>query len=341
MAELHYMEMGWSGSGWMDPLPMENTPSSAPAPAPSSSSTTMPSPATVPASAPRAGRRPPSQEGYQEVGQEIGQEDRQEDAPERRPRRPRRSPPKGREEERQEVRPTPGQEGRAGRPPGSRRRRRGQREPARQVRQEGRRPAALAAALSSWPSSRARAAAQLISAMWVKACGKLPEELPGGRVDLLGVEPDVVGVPEHPAEDPLGPLPVADHRQGLGQPEGADRERALLSLQPVGLPVAIHQLAVRAGELPRDRPARCCARGDGSRAGTGPSGWRGRPRRARRRHRTARTTGGRSLQPRSMISACSASRAVRQAAVFASRPSSSAIRTPRSSATQLITLLNT
>jgi hypothetical protein len=31
MAELHYMEMGWSGSGWMDPLPMENTPAPAPA----------------------------------------------------------------------------------------------------------------------------------------------------------------------------------------------------------------------------------------------------------------------------------------------------------------------
>jgi hypothetical protein len=31
MAELHYMEMGWSGSGWMDPLPMENTPPPAPA----------------------------------------------------------------------------------------------------------------------------------------------------------------------------------------------------------------------------------------------------------------------------------------------------------------------
>jgi hypothetical protein len=35
MAELHYMEMGWSGSGWMDPLPMENTPP-APTPRPSS-----------------------------------------------------------------------------------------------------------------------------------------------------------------------------------------------------------------------------------------------------------------------------------------------------------------
>jgi hypothetical protein len=36
MAELHYMEMGWSGSGWMDPLPMENIPSSAPSSSPSS-----------------------------------------------------------------------------------------------------------------------------------------------------------------------------------------------------------------------------------------------------------------------------------------------------------------
>src|SRR6266550_3292647 len=32
MAELHYMEMGWSGSGWMDPLPLEYPPAPAPAP---------------------------------------------------------------------------------------------------------------------------------------------------------------------------------------------------------------------------------------------------------------------------------------------------------------------
>jgi hypothetical protein len=36
MAELHYMEMGWSGSGWMDPLPMENTPAPTPASTPAS-----------------------------------------------------------------------------------------------------------------------------------------------------------------------------------------------------------------------------------------------------------------------------------------------------------------
>jgi hypothetical protein len=34
MAELHYMEMGWSGSGWMDPLPLEPTPAPPPPPAP-------------------------------------------------------------------------------------------------------------------------------------------------------------------------------------------------------------------------------------------------------------------------------------------------------------------
>ena len=33
MAELHYMEMGWSGSGWMDPLPTEPPPAPTPTPA--------------------------------------------------------------------------------------------------------------------------------------------------------------------------------------------------------------------------------------------------------------------------------------------------------------------
>src|SRR6476620_2443460 len=36
MAELHYMEMGWSGSGWMDPLPMDNTPAPTPSSTPAS-----------------------------------------------------------------------------------------------------------------------------------------------------------------------------------------------------------------------------------------------------------------------------------------------------------------
>ena len=49
MAELHYMEMGWSGSGWMDPLPMEKIPSSAP----SSSSPSSFSDYNEPAARPR------------------------------------------------------------------------------------------------------------------------------------------------------------------------------------------------------------------------------------------------------------------------------------------------
>jgi hypothetical protein len=42
MADLHYMEMGWSGSGWMDPLPMERPPAPTPAvpdPAPAAAGT--------------------------------------------------------------------------------------------------------------------------------------------------------------------------------------------------------------------------------------------------------------------------------------------------------------
>jgi hypothetical protein len=45
MAELHYMEMGWSGSGWMDPLPSEPPPSPSPASSPSSFDFDEPSPA--------------------------------------------------------------------------------------------------------------------------------------------------------------------------------------------------------------------------------------------------------------------------------------------------------
>ena len=49
MADLHYMEMGWSGSGWMDPLPTEPTPFTPPTPAPAAA----PEPAQRAASAPR------------------------------------------------------------------------------------------------------------------------------------------------------------------------------------------------------------------------------------------------------------------------------------------------
>ena len=53
MADLHYMEMGWSGSGWMDPLSSEPPP--APAPTPASTPAT---PSYAPASSTDDERRP-------------------------------------------------------------------------------------------------------------------------------------------------------------------------------------------------------------------------------------------------------------------------------------------
>ena len=63
----------------------------------------------------------------------------------------------------------------------------------------------------------------------------------------------MIGVSEHPAEYPLGPLPLADHGQRLGQPERTDRKSALLALQPVWVTIPKHQLAVLSGQLPGDR----------------------------------------------------------------------------------------
>jgi hypothetical protein len=118
--------------------------------------------------------------------------------------------------------------------------------------------------------SPARAAAQLISAMWVKPWGKFPQELPDQRIDLLRVEPYVVGVPQHAAGHAFRPV----------APQGV-------------VAVGLHE------RLPRLA------------------------------HRRVR------------ISSRSASLDARQVRVSGSRASSSAIRIPRSSATQLITLLKT
>src|SRR6478736_5788077 len=53
MAELHYMEMGWSGSGWMDPLPTDPPAPTAPpaAPAPAARSTARAGTAAMPPAA--------------------------------------------------------------------------------------------------------------------------------------------------------------------------------------------------------------------------------------------------------------------------------------------------
>ena len=63
MAELHYMEMGWSGSGWMDPLPTEYPPAPSPAPAQSPAAAPAAEPAedralAAAAAAGGAGKRP-------------------------------------------------------------------------------------------------------------------------------------------------------------------------------------------------------------------------------------------------------------------------------------------
>ena len=90
MADLHYMEMGWSGSGWMDPLPVEPRPRRWP-----------PCPPRRPTEAEPAPGRPAPPGGTQ-GGQEGGQEGRPRRAPRRRPRRqaPGRPPRRRGQEER-------------------------------------------------------------------------------------------------------------------------------------------------------------------------------------------------------------------------------------------------
>src|SRR5712691_9340882 len=82
---------------------------------------------------------------------------------------------------------------------------------------------------------------------------KVAEELSGDRIDLLGVEAHVVRVAQHPPEYSCGALRLADHGQGLRQPEGTDREGALLPFQPIRVAIAVDQLPVGAGELARHR----------------------------------------------------------------------------------------
>src|SRR4051812_16824333 len=84
--------------------------------------------------------------------------------------------------------------------------------------------------------------------------GKIPQKLAGEGIDLLGIQADVVGVAEHPAEYAVGSLPLADHRQRLSQPEGADGECTFFPLQPVGMAVAKDELSIRARQLASNGP---------------------------------------------------------------------------------------
>ena len=61
---------------------------------------------------------------------------------------------------------------------------------------------------------------------------EVPQEL-AGRADLLGVEPEVVGVGEHFLEDEPRLVEPPSTRQGFDVPEGADGEGALVAGQTV------------------------------------------------------------------------------------------------------------
>src|SRR5690242_1784841 len=54
-----------------------------------------------------------------------------------------------------------------------------------------------------------------------------------GRPDLLGVEAEVVGIGQHLLEGQAGLVQVPGPGHRLHVPERADRERALLALEPV------------------------------------------------------------------------------------------------------------
>ena len=99
------------------------------------------------------------------------------------------------------------------------------------------------------PRATSISRAAVISPMWLKACGKLPELLAVGGVDLLGQQAEVVGVARELVEQRLGALDLAGLREAGDQPERADDERALLAGQPVGV-----EALRRCGSAARGRP---------------------------------------------------------------------------------------
>ena len=69
----------------------------------------------------------------------------------------------------------------------------------------------------------------------------IAEKLHADWIHLLSEQPDVVDEGGGSFEDGAGPSRLASPGQGLGQPEGAQKERAFLALERVVGPVAIHQ----------------------------------------------------------------------------------------------------
>ena len=86
--------------------------------------------------------------------------------------------------------------------------------------------------------------AALTSPMWLKACGKLPRSSPLVGSTSSASRPTSLTNAGRPLEHGARPLGLAGRRQGLGQPEGAEEEDALLAVEPVAGAVAVDEPAL-------------------------------------------------------------------------------------------------
>jgi hypothetical protein len=88
---------------------------------------------------------------------------------------------------------------------------------------------------------------------------EVAEELSGDRIDLFGVQPDVVGVPEQLVEEDGSLVRSTGLRECVGEPDRAREKRAVLALDTVVADVApderpVGELSAEALIVPRRRP---------------------------------------------------------------------------------------
>ena len=74
--------------------------------------------------------------------------------------------------------------------------------------------------------------------------GKVPQELSADGINLLGEQADIVDEGGRPLEDGAGLSRFPGSGQGLGQPEGAEKERAFFAFKPVVGAVAVDESAL-------------------------------------------------------------------------------------------------
>ena len=124
--------------------------------------------------------------------------------------------------------------------------------------------------------------AALTSARCTRPWGVLPKCAFGVRIELLGVEPDVVGERDQLFHELGGLVEASDPGERVGEPERAAQEGALRAAQAVLSAVAGDQRTVPEMALQRRPPSRPAGRGPRrrSRPGSPEAGWRrARPRR--------------------------------------------------------------